>query len=69
LLQKAGLVGIELGSAPSLSSGLFQRLERMEQNPKVWRVICMLEEEAYTLDGLHDAGEFLLVRGRVPEMT
>ncbi len=69
LFRKAGLVDVELGCAPSLSSGLFHRLGQMEENPEVWRVICVLEEKAYTLDGLLDAGEFLLVRGRVPEMT
>ena len=66
LLQDAGLVDIQLGSAPSLSSGLFDRLEQMEGDPDAWRVICMLEERAYTLPGLHDAGEFLLARGIVP---
>ncbi len=67
LLQDAGLVNIVLGTAPSLSSGLFDRLEQMEANADAWRVICMLEERAYTLRGLLDAGEFLLAKGLVPK--
>jgi hypothetical protein len=59
------LENVTLGTAPSFSSGLDAQLEELEQRPAAWKTILELEEQAYCLPGLHDAGEFMLAKGVV----
>jgi SAM-dependent methyltransferase len=67
LLEHAGLEDLKLATAPSLSSALYSRLDRIEGHTTAWDVIRELEERAYCLPGMQDAGEHLLARGRVPK--
>jgi len=64
-LQSLGLEDIKLGSAPSISAGLYSRLNEIEKDNTAWKVILGLEEKAYCNDGLLDSGDFLLASGRV----
>jgi SAM-dependent methyltransferase len=66
LLKGAGLEGVKLGSAPSLSGMLYSRLDLIEKHPRAWQVVLELEERAYRLPGLLDSGEFLFAKGKVP---
>ena len=67
LLEGAGLLNLEFGSAPSLSAALYSRLDLAEESPAAWRTILDLEEKAYTMPGLNDSGEFLLARGKASD--
>jgi ubiquinone/menaquinone biosynthesis C-methylase UbiE len=66
LLQNAGLQDVQLGAAPSISAALNDRLELIEPHPAAWNTLLQLEEQAYCLPGMLDAGEHLLARGKVP---
>jgi ubiquinone/menaquinone biosynthesis C-methylase UbiE len=66
LLENAGLQDIEMGAAPSISAALNDRLSLIEQHPAAWNTLLQLEEQAYCLPGMLDAGEHLLARGKVP---
>lgn len=67
LFEAVGFEEIELGSSPSILSGLNSRAEELYMNDIAWKTTVELELKTYRMDGLADSGEFLLLRGRKPK--
>ncbi|NLC68887.1 MAG: GNAT family N-acetyltransferase [Clostridiaceae bacterium] len=65
MLKDAGLSEIKLGASPSVMSGLVTQAELLEKNEIAWKAILDIENLSYCVENLADAGEFLLIKGRV----
>ena len=65
LLAEIGFDQIQTAASPSIMSGLRDQAEMLEINPAAWKTVTDLEDMAFRSEDMADAGEFILVKGRV----
>lgn len=65
-LTAAGLTPIVLAAAPAISTGFYDRLTALENDPAAWDTLLKLEAQACTNPALLDAGEFIIAKCSVP---
>ena len=65
-LTAAGLTPIVLAAAPAISTGFYDRLTALENDPAAWDTLLKLEAQACTNPALLDVGEFIIANCSVP---
>ncbi len=65
ILKDSGLVEIESGASPAVMSGLRTQADLLEKNETAWKAILDIESLSCCVENLADAGEFLLIKGKV----
>jgi SAM-dependent methyltransferase len=65
-LAAAGIAPKVLAAAPAISTGLYDRVAALEQEPAAWDTLLKLEAQASTNPALLDAGEFIIAAATVP---